>query len=168
MQKVVHASGRASSGGEASEGSLDSVALRQIGGEEKRGPQLTRRLALLSLSEVRHAEVVAGSGRLRLEPFRFFQAGRIPEAITETHALIKQRPRDPALHNTLGALYGRSGDPSQAAREFHEALRLDPKFSPAYVNLGDSYLVRNDRARALQSYLEAGRLTPSSTLETFR
>jgi tetratricopeptide (TPR) repeat protein len=75
--------------------------------------------------------------------------------------LIKQRPQDPALHNTLGALYGRSGNPAKALQEFQEALKLNPKFGPAYLNIGDNYLAQNDRPRALENYLRAGQLTPA-------
>src|SRR5438309_3019192 len=74
MQKVVNAPGRAPSGEKVGEGSLDGVPLRQIGGEGERGPQLTRCFFLHALSQVRHAEVVAGSRRLRLEPLRLLQA----------------------------------------------------------------------------------------------
>jgi tetratricopeptide (TPR) repeat protein len=61
----------------------------------------------------------------------------------------------------LGALYGRSGNPTKALQEFQEALKLNPRFGPAYLNIGDNYLAQNDRPRALENYLKAGQLTPA-------
>jgi tetratricopeptide (TPR) repeat protein len=50
---------------------------------------------------------------------------------------ILQRPRDPALHCTLGQLLLRGGQREEGLRWLQSALRLDPQYAPARQALED-------------------------------
>jgi hypothetical protein len=48
-----------------------------------------------------------------------------------------QRPRDPALHHTLGLLLLRAGHREEGLHWVQSALRLDPQFAPARQTLAE-------------------------------
>jgi tetratricopeptide (TPR) repeat protein len=55
-----------------------------------------------------------------------------------TRDLVK-RPRDPALHCSLGQLLLRSGHQEEGLRWLHSALRLNPQYAPARQALAEHY-----------------------------
>jgi tetratricopeptide (TPR) repeat protein len=59
---------------------------------------------------------------------------RFNDVITQD---MVQRPRDPAVHCTLGQLLLRSGYREEGLRWLHNALRLDPQYGPARQALAE-------------------------------
>jgi Tfp pilus assembly protein PilF len=59
---------------------------------------------------------------------------RFNEIVTKE---MLERPRDPALHHTLGRLLLRAGHREEGLHWVHSALRLDPQFAPARQTLAE-------------------------------
>jgi predicted Zn-dependent protease len=57
---------------------------------------------------------------------------RFNEIVTKE---MPERPRDPALHHTLGQLLLRAGHREEGLHWVHSALRLDPQYAPARQTL---------------------------------
>jgi type IV pilus assembly protein PilF len=57
---------------------------------------------------------------------------------------LKQNPKDPDVHTSLGLLYDRTGDDKLADKHFREALRLAPE-KPDIINNYAIYLCKNGR-----------------------
>ena len=56
----------------------------------------------------------------------YLQQGNYNLARDKLERALKQNPRDPDVHTSLGLLYDRTGDVKAADRHFREALRLAP------------------------------------------
>jgi type IV pilus assembly protein PilF len=56
----------------------------------------------------------------------YLQQGNYNLARDKLERALKQNPRDPDVHTSLGLLYDRTGDVKGADRHFREALRLAP------------------------------------------
>jgi len=79
------------------------------------------------------------------------------EAIGLLDKVVKQRPDDPGLSNTLGVAYAMQGEMEKARENFLRATTLDPGFADAFRNLGMACrgLGRLEEARdALQRALQ--------------
>ncbi|MEO8016609.1 MAG: type IV pilus biogenesis/stability protein PilW [Pseudomonadota bacterium] len=67
-----------------------------------------------------------------------------PLAREKLERSLKQNPRDPDVHTSLGLLYDRVGEPKLADKHFREALRLAPD-NPDISNNYAIYLCKNGR-----------------------
>ena len=56
----------------------------------------------------------------------YLQQGNYPLAREKLERSVKQNPKDPDVHTSLGLLYDRTGDLKLADKHFKEALRLAP------------------------------------------
>jgi type IV pilus assembly protein PilF len=56
----------------------------------------------------------------------YLQQDNFPLAKEKLERSLKQNPRDPDVHTSLGVLYDRTGEPKLADKHFREALRLAP------------------------------------------
>jgi type IV pilus assembly protein PilF len=74
----------------------------------------------------------------------YLQQGNFNLAREKLERALKQNPRDPDVHTSLGLLYDRTGDSKGADRHFREALRLDPD-KPDLGNNYAIYLCKNGR-----------------------
>jgi type IV pilus assembly protein PilF len=74
----------------------------------------------------------------------YLQQGNYNLAREKLERALKQNPRDPDVHTSLGLLYDRTGDLKGADRHFREALRLDPE-KPDLGNNYAVYLCKNGR-----------------------
>ena len=71
-------------------------------------------------------------------------AGQLSLAKEKLERSLKQNPRDPDVHTSLGLLYDRTGDSKLADKHFREALRLAPD-KPDLSNNYAIYLCKNGR-----------------------
>lgn len=90
----------------------------------------------------------------------YVRAGRISDARRALEQAIATQPRVPEMHNNLGNLCLRQGDPEAAIQHFEAALTLKPDDPEFTNNLGNA-LVRAGRSDDGIAYLEvAVRLAP--------
>ncbi len=74
----------------------------------------------------------------------YLQQGNYPLAKEKLERSLKQNPKDPDVHTTLGLLYDRTDEPKLADKHFREALRLAPD-KPDVSNNYAIYLCKNGR-----------------------
>jgi type IV pilus assembly protein PilF len=74
----------------------------------------------------------------------YLQQGNFVLAREKLERSLKQNPKDPDVHTSLGLLYDRTGDTRLADKHFREALRLAPD-KPDLINNYAIYLCKNGR-----------------------
>jgi type IV pilus assembly protein PilF len=74
----------------------------------------------------------------------YLQQGQYEVAREKLERSLKQNPKDPDVHTTLGMLYDRTNDSKLADKHFKEALHLAPE-RPDLVNNYAVYLCKNGR-----------------------
>jgi type IV pilus assembly protein PilF len=74
----------------------------------------------------------------------YLQQGNYVLAREKLERSVKQNPRDPDVHTSLGLLYDRTGDTKLADKHFREALRLAPE-KPDLINNYAIYLCKIGR-----------------------
>jgi type IV pilus assembly protein PilF len=74
----------------------------------------------------------------------YLQQGNFALAKEKLERALKQNPKDPDVHTSLGLLYDRVGEPKLADKHFREALRLAPD-KPDVSNNYAVYLCKNGR-----------------------
>ncbi|HUQ09771.1 MAG TPA: type IV pilus biogenesis/stability protein PilW [Steroidobacteraceae bacterium] len=74
----------------------------------------------------------------------YLQQGNYALAREKLERAVKQNPKDPDVHTSLGLLYDRTGDVKLADKHFREALRLAPD-KPDLINNYAIYLCKNNR-----------------------
>lgn len=89
-----------------------------------------------------------------------FEQKRYAEAAAAYAALLKNDPKDAALHASLGGVLGAMGRYDRALTELDEAIRLDPIRAEAYHNRGAVHERRGERAQAVTDYRSALRFNP--------
>jgi type IV pilus assembly protein PilF len=67
----------------------------------------------------------------------YMQQGNYALAKEKLERALKQNPKDPDVHTSLGLLYDRTGDSKGADKHFREALRL----APDRPDLGNNYAI---------------------------
>jgi type IV pilus assembly protein PilF len=74
----------------------------------------------------------------------YLQQNNYPLAREKLERSLKQNPKDPDVHTTLGLLYDRTGEKTLADKHYREALRLAPD-NPEVSNNYAIYLCKNGR-----------------------
>jgi type IV pilus assembly protein PilF len=74
----------------------------------------------------------------------YLQKGNFELAREKLERSLKQNPKDPDVHTSLGLLYDRTNEPKLADKHFREALRLAPD-KPDISNNYAIHLCRNGR-----------------------
>jgi type IV pilus assembly protein PilF len=74
----------------------------------------------------------------------YLQQGNFPVAKEKLERSLKQNPKDPDVHTSLGWLYDRTGETKLAEQHFREALRLAPD-KPDLINNYATILCKNGR-----------------------
>ena len=74
----------------------------------------------------------------------YLQQGNYVLAREKLERSLKQNPKDPDVHTSLGLLYDRTGDSKRAEKHYIEALRLAPD-KPDLINNYAIYLCKNGR-----------------------
>jgi len=89
------------------------------------------------------ADVTASKYNIQLGT-AYLQQGNYALAREKLERAVKQNPKDPDVHTSLGLLYDRTGDIKLADRHFREAMRLAPD-KPEVSNNYAIYLCKNGR-----------------------
>jgi type IV pilus assembly protein PilF len=74
----------------------------------------------------------------------YLKQGKYALAKEKLERSLKQNPKDPDVHTSLGLLYDNTGEPKLADKHFREALRLAPD-KPDVSNNYAIYLCKNGR-----------------------
>ena len=74
----------------------------------------------------------------------YLKQGKYALAKEKLERSLKQNPKDPDVHTSLGLLYDNTGEPKLADKHFREALRLAPD-KPDLSNNYAVYLCKNGR-----------------------
>ena len=90
----------------------------------------------------------APSGTELAQFTNLYKQGRLPEALAHGNALSVKYPGDASLHNMLGVVNARMGQPDAAMKHYNRALSLRPDYAEAHNNLGNvlGRLARHDEA----------------------
>jgi tetratricopeptide (TPR) repeat protein len=80
---------------------------------------------------------------------RYVEQGRSEQAAQVCERALR-RHGDAALHNQLGAIYGRAGRLDDAQRQFEQAIALEPRLAEAHANLASVYGQRGEIERAIK------------------
>lgn len=89
-------------------------------------------------------------------------------AITRTLMQLRENPRSPELHNTLGALLIDKGFPKDAEREFERAADADRNYYQAWYNLGLVRANRGDELGASRAFRRTVDLKPGHAQALFQ
>jgi type IV pilus assembly protein PilF len=89
------------------------------------------------------ADVTAAKYNVQLGT-AYLQQGNYALAKEKLERAVKQNPKDPDVHTSLGLLYDRTGEIKLADRHFRESLRLAPD-KPEISNNYAIYLCKNGR-----------------------
>jgi tetratricopeptide (TPR) repeat protein len=81
---------------------------------------------------------------------------RLPEALATFELALTKKHINPAqVHNSLGIVHRKLGNPRQAIQEAQIALSLDPEMIEAYITLGICFENQGQSAKALLMLAEA-------------
>lgn len=121
-----------------------------------------RRLSLILVAALAAATPPARAQRpadLRVEAYRLYSAGRLPEAIPLLDALLERKPRDLEAHIKRGNCYTRLNQPERGLADYQWVIGYFPAFAPPYIDRGIAWLMigrldlaESDFRRALNLY----------------
>ena len=89
-----------------------------------------------------------------------FQAGRYAEAARMYEELVRQEPKDSALHTSLAGALGALGRYDEAVEHLRVAIELEPLNPEAYQNRAAIYERQGKRRAAIAEYRTALRYNP--------
>jgi tetratricopeptide (TPR) repeat protein len=72
--------------------------------------------------------------------------------IQKYQALREREPRNPQVYYSLGVIYSKMNNPSEAIRHYEKSVELDPDFKNALFNLASSLEAAGDGERAAGYY----------------
>jgi protein O-GlcNAc transferase len=92
---------------------------------------------------------------------RLFNAGHVSRALIQGEAMLASSPREPVLHNLVGAANTALHDYDAALPCFLQAIELQPDYAEAYSNLGAALNETGDHLKAITAYSRAIELDSS-------
>ncbi|MBA3993087.1 MAG: hypothetical protein C0469_06120 [Cyanobacteria bacterium DS2.3.42] len=88
------------------------------------------------------------------------QSRRLPEAVSEYHAIVEKDPSVAIAHQQLGIVAAHSGNLVLAEKELKEAVRLDEKDTVSHTSLALTYSSLGDTGKAKLEFEKALLLEP--------
>jgi tetratricopeptide (TPR) repeat protein len=76
-------------------------------------------------------------------------------------ATAQVAPSGQQIHNNLGDVYMRQGNPQKAIEEFQKAIEINPNYADAYHNLGNTYQQIGEIDEAIPYYQKALEINPN-------
>jgi tetratricopeptide (TPR) repeat protein len=112
-------------------------------------PPVTDTTPTIALSDADKAEAFKNQGNT------FYDLGQFEQAVDAYKNALKLTPKDPVIHNNLGAAYFGVNKNADAAVAFRKALELKPDDGDAFFNLGIALSAIDKSAEALDSFKQA-------------
>lgn len=97
---------------------------------------------------------------LNISGDKYYQEGRIDEAVIEFENAIKLSSNYVNVRNSLGICYGIKSRLDEALKEFDEAISLDPNETMAIHNKGLIYSMKGESKKAKEYFKRADSLSP--------
>jgi len=94
------------------------------------------------------------------ELLTLYSKGNYNEASTNAKSLSLSHPKEPLLHNILGACYVGLGRLDDAIESYNKSLAINPDEAETYNNLGNAFNLANQTEKAIVSYKKALNLKP--------
>jgi tetratricopeptide (TPR) repeat protein len=91
---------------------------------------------------------------------RDFQRKMLAENVIGYETLIRQTPRNVALHNDVAQMYLMLGRPDEAVAHFDTCVNLEPESAAAHFNLGTARSVAGQLDEAIADYRHALQINP--------
>lgn len=109
---------------------------------------------------VRHEESMS-VGKLYEMGMAAFSEKRYYDAIYYLRRVLKNRPEDVNVINTLGLAYGRIGNTDMALEMFRKAVTINPGYKVAWNNMGNVYARMENYDEAMRCYRKALQIDPN-------
>ncbi len=91
---------------------------------------------------------------------RFFEQGRLQEAVAALRRSLCLQPDNPGTWSNLGSAHQYRGEPGAAVEAFHQALSRAPQLAAIHINLGNALLEQGGAEDAAAAYRTALVLEP--------
>ena len=91
---------------------------------------------------------------------RFFQLGRMDEAISQYQKALQINPALAEVHNNLGVALGRKAREEEAIACYQKALEIKPDYAEAWNNLGSVFFRQGRMDEAISQYQKALEMKP--------
>ncbi len=95
---------------------------------------------------------------LNISGDRYYQEGRLEEAVAEYLKALELDAGNVNVRNSLGVCYAKQGNHEAALAQFEKAMQLDPGEVMAVYNIGLVHYIRGAKEKAEHCWLEALRL----------
>jgi tetratricopeptide (TPR) repeat protein len=105
---------------------------------------------------------------LNISGDRFYESGRLEEAVQEFQRALTLDPDNVNVHNSLGVCYANMGKFEEAVAEFSRVTELEPNDFMAHYNLGCALLSLARRDEAEHAFLRAAELEPDNAAAHFQ
>jgi len=105
---------------------------------------------------------------LNISGDRFYESGRLEEAVEEFQRALTLDPDNVNVHNSLGVCYANMGKFEEAVAEFFRATELEPNDFMAHYNLGCGLLSLARKGEAEHAFSRAAELEPDNAAAHFQ
>ncbi len=99
---------------------------------------------------------------------RFYESGRLEEAVQEFQSALTLDPDNVNVHNSLGVCYANMGKFEEAVAEFSRVTELEPNDFMAHYNLGCALLSLARKGEAENAFSRAAELEPDNAAAHFQ
>ena len=99
---------------------------------------------------------------------RFYESGRLEEAVQEFQSALTLDPDNVNVHNSLGVCYANMGKLEEAVAEFSRVTELEPNDFMAHYNLGCALLSLARKGEAEHAFSLAAELEPDNAAVHFQ
>jgi len=105
---------------------------------------------------------------LNISGDRFYESGRLDEAVQEFQRALTLDPDNVNVHNSLGVCYANMGKFEEAVAEFSRVTELEPSDFMAHYNLGCALLSLARKGEAQHAFSRAAELEPDNAAAHFQ
>ena len=113
-------------------------------------------------------QTVFDATSLNISGDRFYESGRLEEAVQEFQKALTLDADNVNVHNSLGVCYANMGKFEEAVAEFSRVTELEPNDFMAHYNLGCALLSLTRKEEAEHAFSQAAALEPDNAAAHFQ